>query len=675
MISALLAVLFTMGCGNGQRHGQSEAATKLLEAAQKAKNYQYIITLADSLEQTNDLSLTNANYWRGYACERMKKMRMAEFYWKTSVGDAEHSDNSEDVATYAKAASRMANLLCVRGDYEGALKMAVPVVERLNALGCDSTADYINLLIYIGCCQSGLNNAETEAFDGFEMAYQKHLDNIKKNRNDAAFKNAIAGLINISYYCLVTEQYKEAVKWIDNYGKLLTEYEQLPEADAEYVDKQLARFDISKAKALVGLKDTVEAAKLYESFLTTRYSQTPEGRINANGYLVDAGRWDEAATNYRSLDALLEQQGPLTLENIQAMLLKKYQANLRAGRRDSAAAVSMFICDSLDHALTAATKMETSELTTITARTEQFTAQKAEQDRRGKLIFNVVVVTVTLLLLLLAVALYRKLRKTQEEVQSQQQTDQDTIEDARNEGRIETALHLAKELKTTALPPSLPQHDALTLYASSTSADTMSGSRYDLQLRDNQLYMFHCDAPENDMRSQILLTLALTQFRTAVSQGASPAAIMGLINEALLGTFEEDRGLLLFVGMLDLTTGILTYSNAGHTAPLVVGTEIVKLSVNANTPVGLDPDATFSTQQQTLDEGSMLFIYNVGVTTIENADKKQYGERRLLGDALQAMKTDPAPKPFVGSILAAVNRFIDTTPPTEDVVFLAIRYK
>ena len=50
-------------------------------------------------------------------------------------------------------------------------------------------------------------------------------------------------------------------------------------------------------------------------------------------------------------------------------------------------------------------------------------------------------------------------------------------------------------------------------------------------------------------------------------------------------------------------------------------------------------------------------------------------ESRLLGEALQAKKTDPAPQPFVESIHAALNRYIEGTEWSDDVLLLAVRYK
>ena len=150
----MMACLLAIACNKGGETSKAFAEEQI-ENAQKAKNYNQLLELADSFQQSGDLSPAKAYYWLGYASDRLKKLRMAEFYWKASLEAASQTTNAEDMDMYAKSASRLANLLMVRGDYEGALKGAIPAATRLEEQQCDSTSDYVNLLIYIGCCQAG----------------------------------------------------------------------------------------------------------------------------------------------------------------------------------------------------------------------------------------------------------------------------------------------------------------------------------------------------------------------------------------------------------------------------------------------------------------------------------------------------------------------------------------
>ena len=307
-----LSSFLVTSCGNSPSEEEMAKAEQLIEAAHKAKDYQQLMKLADDLEAKGSLTPAKAYYWRGYASDRTSRRRMAEFYYNTALKAAA----DEDLDIYAKAASHLANLMALRGDYENGLKLATPVVKKLEEQQCDTTSDYVNLLIYIGCCQAGLGTTGDAVGDGFDKAYEKHLDNVKKNRTDEAYKSAFAGLINIAYACNYTGQYRDALKQ--------------------------ARYNLYQAQALEGLGKTEEAAKAFDAFLATDYAKTPEGRIMANDYLIVAKRWGEAADNYQSLTALLGNgENSYSLDNIESLVLKKYQANLLAGRRDSAIAVSM----------------------------------------------------------------------------------------------------------------------------------------------------------------------------------------------------------------------------------------------------------------------------------------------------------------------------------------------
>ena len=71
-------------------------------------------------------------YKKGYDSDRKMQHRMAEYYWKAAMASTVNSTKPEDLAVYAKSASRLTNVLSVRGEYEAALEVAVPAAERLD---------------------------------------------------------------------------------------------------------------------------------------------------------------------------------------------------------------------------------------------------------------------------------------------------------------------------------------------------------------------------------------------------------------------------------------------------------------------------------------------------------------------------------------------------------------
>lgn len=652
----IIAAMLMSACDKRPSKEQSANAERIIENAHKQGDYDKLLTLADSLEKSGNLTQATAYYWKGYASDKLKKTRMAEFYWKTALEALEKSTVNEDLDIYAKTASRLANLLSVKGNYEGTLKMAEPAARRLEELKCDTTSDYVNLLVYIGCCQAGAGMEGNDAEDGFERAYQKHKENIDNNHTESSYKNAIAGLINMAYFCNHTKNFKAAIKWTGRFGEMLNEYEQRPDANKEYIDKQLARFNIYQAIALEGLGKKEEAAKVYEAFKATKFSQSPEGRINGNEYLVSADRWDEAADNYCSLNALLgSRESNLSLEDIQGMLLKKYQANLQAGRRDSAALVSMQICDSLNNALALAKKLDAEEQITIVDSVDLMNERQAEIARNKQMgLFGVVVL---LFLGFIGYMFYRRraARQLKADHDMLQEAYKQLEEKASNEERRATELRLAHSLSNTtkAAEASLPK--GFSAYAQITPTKAFGNSICDYHTKDDKLFFCIGDVEGNSVESSMAAATAKAQFRTASLLVKEPRQIVEAIGMARNWT---DR-VTLFAGIIDLTTGILKYYNAGHDAPLMIEGEITRLE-----------DVSGELQ---MPKGSMLFLFNDGVLEAENKDKKKYGENKMLGAALQAMKTDPRPEPFIVSIEDNISKFTGDREQEKDMVMLAIK--
>ena len=653
---AIMTVLLTMACSSGPSKEQSAKAGRMIETAHKARDFNRLLALADSLEKQGSLTQAEAYYWKGYASDRMKKNRMAQFYWNTALEAAANSTNKEELDTYAKTASRLANLLCVRGDYKGALKIALPAAQRLEELQCDTTSDYVNLLIYIGCCQAGAGNSDSDADDLFKRAYQKHKDNISNTHSDAAYKDAIAGLINIAYFYNYIKNYQSGLTWTNHFGEMLNEYEQHSDANAEYIDKQLARFDIYQAIALEGLGKKEEAAKVYEAFKGTLFSKTPEGKINGNDYLTAAERWNEAADNYSSLNAMMDQkEASVSIDDIQELMLKKYQANLRAGRRDTAAAVSMQICDSLNHALALAKQLDAEEQAKVVEDVELLTNQQAEKARQKQLgLFG------TLALLFLGFIAYvfysrrhdRQLRRDHQELLKTFTTlKDDTTTSEREATELRVAHALAETSPTVA--PILPK--GISLYGSTIPTKGFGSSICDYLTHDGKLFFCMGDVEGQNVSASVAAAMVKGQFRTATAIETEPSRIVEVISQAK----QWKENIRLFVGVLDTATGLLRYYNAGHEEPVLLDKEITRLPA--------------SEQEMQMTKGMMLFLFNKGILAAENKANKQYGENRMLGAALQAIKMDARPEPFVTSITDNINTFIGDTEQQADIAMLAIK--
>lgn len=391
--------MMAIGCNDSNdSDANGSNADALIENAHKSHDLEGLLHLADSLEQAGEISEAKAYYWRGYASDRLNQKRTAQFHLRKAMAAVHDFTNEQEVSIYTKAASRLANLLNMKGDYEGSLEMAMPAVEKIEAIHADTTSDYANLLIFLGCCQARFGQSEAVSESNYNRAYAKHLEKISSNQTDETYKNAIAGLTNIVYYSINADHSTEALAWVERLDSLLTQYEQRDGISPEYIDKQRARCYIYGASALENLGQHEQALENYEKFLKTDFSTTSEGNHFAGDYLLAAKQWAAAADCYQTLDVTIGSNLiELSLENIQTLLLKKYYANLGAGRMDTVMAVSTLICDSLDNAINRSKIDDAAELATIYD-TQQKEAKLAEQQARQERMRQINIITVIILI-------------------------------------------------------------------------------------------------------------------------------------------------------------------------------------------------------------------------------------------------------------------------------------
>ena len=667
--------LLMVACSEEEKKAKISEADKLIETTQKSKNYNELMKVVDSLEINGQITSTKACYWRGYACDKMKRQRLAEYYWKASLDAAKESTDGDEMTYYAKSASRLANMLSVRGDYEEGLDITTSVANKLESLDCDSTSDYLNILIYIGCCQEGLGTADGNA-DGFTKAYQRHMENIETYHNDVVYKDGITGLINIAYDYIWAKKWQEALLWTERFGQVLSEYEQRPDADASYIDRQLARHDIYQAIALEGLNRSEEAAKAYEKFLTTKYSNTPKGRIEANDYLTAAHRWDEAAENYNSLDDMMgETSKDYSLDNIENLVLEKYRTNLQAGRRDSAVKVAMDISNSLGQAFAKSRKIEKEEQAVIVKNVAKMTEMQAKKNRRYQYIIVVGFIFLVLCMTGFVVLRHRMAKRMEAEYEDLKY-DYDKLEaDTMVKEREASELRIAQNMQKFITPSQMPQHKFFDIWSSTTAGLLEGGGIMDYTLRDGKLFFCIGEATIEGVKASLLTTVVKAQFRTAVAFDDQPDHIMAAINNAIANEGEKGVAVRLFVGSLDISSGLLRFCNANHDAPLLVSNELHHLPVEQNIGIGEKPNWKFEPQEILMLPGTMLFLNSDGLIKAKNAQHRVFNEKRMLGCALQAMKLDARPKPFIENMLDAVHRFAGDFEQRDDIILLAIRYK
>jgi serine phosphatase RsbU (regulator of sigma subunit) len=238
--------------------------------------------------------------------------------------------------------------------------------------------------------------------------------------------------------------------------------------------------------------------------------------------------------------------------------------------------------------------------------------------------------------------------------------------------RIEESLRLAHDIQMGMLTRRFPRH-GVAIHAALQPARGVGGDFYDLVEQEGRTWFAVGDVSGKGMGAALFMAITLTLFRASAEGGASPAEVMARMNRALARDNERAMFVTVFVGLVNLTTGRLTFANGGHNPPYVLrATGALEVLKNADSPaLGVLEDAAYADSELDLLRGDGLFLYTDGITEAQAPDEAFYGVERL--EALLRGLASASPAECVDRVVGDVNRFASGAPPADDLTVLALR--
>ena len=247
---------------------------------------------------------------------------------------------------------------------------------------------------------------------------------------------------------------------------------------------------------------------------------------------------------------------------------------------------------------------------------------------------------------------------------------------ARNQS-MERELNIARSIQMAMLPtrfPPFPDCTNINAFGKVIPAKEVGGDLFDFYLRENKLFFCIGDVSGKGVPASLVMAMTRSLFRSYTSYILSPAEVMKQMNDSLS---EENNNqnmfVTLFLGVLDLSTGVLSYCNAGHNAPVLLAAANTSLPVNANLPLGVMNGFEFSEQEAQMNAGETLFLYTDGLTEAENSKHDLFGEDRMFETAAQ-WQSDMTAEQQIEAMQTAVDTFVGNALQSDDLTMFAIRF-
>ncbi len=156
----------------------------------------------------------------------------------------------------------------------------------------------------------------------------------------------------------------------------------------------------------------------------------------------------------------------------------------------------------------------------------------------------------------------------------------------------------------------------------------------------------------------------------------SPSKVASELNRQFQLTPENSMFFTMVYGVLNVQTGHVRLTQAGHTNPILVSKDgETRILTNGFPPIGIIVDPQYENAEFSLLPGDRLFVYTDGVTECEDDEGKQFGEARL-----QDFLSDSKKFPLNDVLPALENNLrswlsVDAKGFQDDVSMIAIQYR
>ncbi|MBR1927853.1 MAG: SpoIIE family protein phosphatase [Bacteroidales bacterium] len=247
-----------------------------------------------------------------------------------------------------------------------------------------------------------------------------------------------------------------------------------------------------------------------------------------------------------------------------------------------------------------------------------------------------------------------------------------TAANTRIEGELQIARGIQKGMLPSIFPP-FPDRKDVDLYASMTPAKEVGGDLYDFFIEKGSLYFCIGDVSGKGVPASLIMAVTRNLFRVMGQQGLPPDEIAGRLNEILCQGNDQMMFVTMFIGRVNLETGLMDFCNCGHNPPVTVSRDgkVAFLESLPNTPLGVQPGFWF--EEEIIDDvgGMTLFLYTDGLNEAENKDFEQFGNDRLLS----VINSNPSldAEAMVKEMSKAVAGHVKKAEPSDDLAMLCLK--
>jgi sigma-B regulation protein RsbU (phosphoserine phosphatase) len=244
--------------------------------------------------------------------------------------------------------------------------------------------------------------------------------------------------------------------------------------------------------------------------------------------------------------------------------------------------------------------------------------------------------------------------------------------------RIESELKIARDIQMGIIPkifPPFPDRTEFEIYASIEPAREVGGDFYDFFFLDNnKLFFLIGDVSDKGIPASLFMAVTKTLIKAVASTDKDLNEIVFKINNDLFSDNEMSMFVTIFFGILNINSGDITYTNAGHNVPVIIRDDgsVSMLEKTGGMALGAFENAKYGTGKVKLNTNDIIFLYTDGITEAMDENGGLFGEQNLI-QKLGGYSSLRAEE-IINHINRDVKEFAGSEAQSDDITMLSIKY-
>jgi sigma-B regulation protein RsbU (phosphoserine phosphatase) len=247
------------------------------------------------------------------------------------------------------------------------------------------------------------------------------------------------------------------------------------------------------------------------------------------------------------------------------------------------------------------------------------------------------------------------------------------IEREREADRIRRELFLAAQIQKNFLPRKDPVFEPYDISGSARACRHVGGDLYDyIAIDQDRLAVIIADVSGVGASASLLMANLQGALHEKFPVTFELSELTSSLNDRVFSSSDGHFFISFFLAVIDRRTDEVSYVNAGHNPPMIVGRKgAVRTLEGTGLCLGMFPAQTYEERKTVLTPGDVLCLYTDGIVESRRAETEEYGDRRL-AEKLKDLSDLPARK-IMDKVFEDVFAFCACTDAGDDMTLVVAK--